>query len=403
MFGIKTYILGEAGKASVWLQFCAGRAYQALKQMPPGDKNILFTLADERPDEEIPRHYYLMLSFFAQTGYRVYIYRKPTFQFFKRLGTMGGRHLYSSKNVKFISALPERTEDIIYAFDHEDPDEAMLARKWKRLVYVNSLKPASWKAGREFVCMPYPMSPFVYRSGASRRLDGFRKSPRRIRALFFGNTKKEYYNNPVLKKYSQLTRLEALNALRSSGRKVVDTPARSEFERLLGGNGYHVECVLSDYSKFKIERGEWLATLSKSDFFLCLSGTDYPMCHNCIETLAVGTIPILSYTDWFDPPLEHRKNALVYSGADDFLKKVEEAMGMGEAEIEKLRKNAIQYYEDHLSPEAFVRRFESHPDANTLILMPRVLCTDPYSDGRSRLERLGARMASHEKDVTRER
>lgn len=398
MFGIKTYAFSKVAKIRVWLEFCSARLGQRVKRLPPADKNILFTLADERRDEEIPRHYYLMLNFFAEAGYNVYVYKKPSFRFFKRLGPMGGRYLYSVRNVKFITALPERTDEVIYAFDHEDPDEAMLARKWKKLVYFNSLKPASWKVGRGAVWMPYPMSPYVYRSGASRRLETFRRNRRKLRALFVGNTKKEYYDNPALKKYGQLTRLEALKVLRSSGRKFVDRPDARELDRLLNGEPRQ-ECVISDYSKLKIDPDRWLDVLSRSDFFICLSGADYPMCHNCVEAAAVGTIPILSYADWFNPPMEHRQNAIVYSGAEDLPKKIDEVMGLSVGEIEKMRNNVIQYYEDHLSPRSFVRQFESRPEAHTVILLPKVLCAEPYPEGCDRLERLNARIAANDKDL----
>ena len=42
-----------------------------------------------------------------------------------------------------------------------------------------------------------------------------------------------------------------------------------------------------------------------------------PMCHNIIESMAVGVIPITNYPEWFDPDLEHMKNCIVFDDQKD--------------------------------------------------------------------------------------
>jgi len=99
------------------------------------------------------------------------------------------------------------------------------------------------------------------------------------------------------------------------------------------------------------------------------------MCHNVVESLAVGTIPIIGYPDWFFPPLEHRKNAIIYSGKEDLMQKVHEVFEMSSDDIADMRKNVIDFYEKYMTAEYFMRRFEaSSGKVDTIMLHPRMVC-----------------------------
>ena len=372
-----------------WHAVCLGHS---LKRLSPNDREILFILGDTRNDENVPRYQFLILNFFAEAGYNIYVYQGLDFGFFKRLGDWG-QHLYAVKNLRFITDIPRRTEGMVFAFDHEEPDESLLKLRWKKLLYVNSQKPPSWKVGDEIVRIPYVMFPGVYRSGRHRDLETFRNQQRKIRAFFAGNMNKIYYDNPDLENnYGQMTRHAGVEALLNSGRKIIHQPEKKEFDRLIRGDRYSRECVIFDFFKFKIKAARWLNVLSTSDFFICFSGTDYPFSHNSVESLAVGTIPILSYADWFDPPLEHKKNAIVYAGKEDLIQKIEEVMTMGADEIGAMKKNAARYYDEHLSPASFARRFETCGEVSTLMMFPRLVVSDPGGKGQRQIEALNAQI-----------
>jgi hypothetical protein len=107
---------------------------------------------------------------------------------------------------------------------------------------------------------------------------------------------------------------------------------------------------------------------------MCFSGTDLPMCHNVIESMSVGTIPILSYADWFFPSLEHKKNAIIYSGAVDLISKIKEVLAMNQETMDEMRRNVMDYYDQYLSQENLIRIFESNKeDVCTLMLHPRLV------------------------------
>lgn len=101
------------------------------------------------------------------------------------------------------------------------------------------------------------------------------------------------------------------------------------------------------------------------------------MCHNVIEAMAVGTIPILCYEDWFSPNLVHGENCLTYKTLDEIPNLIKLANSMNPNEIERMRRAVINYYEHYLNPSKiadFIKSYKgsklnlyiNHEDADTL-------------------------------------
>lgn len=358
--------------------FILMRLNQLVKILPQNTKKILFVLDDQKfysMGDGNSRYLYMLLQRFSQAGYNVYFYKRVTFKIYYHLETLG-KLIFNLKNLKVLTRLPKDTSDMIFAFDRVDCD--MLQRHWKKLAYINIFKPTFCQVGGR-VWIPYAMFPVIYDIGEHKMLDAYRVNSRKLRILFAGNASPIYYNNRKISNfYGQLTRIEAVNVLRESGGKVKCAEGKEGFTNLMSTADYTNECrlLLTDAS-FPIKPADWLGLVSKSDFFICLAGTDYPMCHNAIEAMAVGTIPIISYHDWFFPPLEHGKNAIVYSGKDDLIKKINEVFSIPADAINKMRGNVIEYYEKHLSNESFIKVFESRPEkVLTVMLHPKLVCSD---------------------------
>jgi hypothetical protein len=371
---------------------CLGIAIrQTMKALPGNQKKILFILNDKKlyeNDQSNARHIYLILNAFSEAGYTVFIDRKLNFRDYLR----SGRYIqliYTIDNLKVLPEPPADTEGIIYAFD--GVDKAMLSLRWKKLAFVNIFKPPLCKVGK-LINIPFFMHPLIYFFKQHRRLGQFRDKKRKLRVFFGGNTDKLYYTDAELRRQGQMTRFEALNALINRYSGVKSLKSSKDFTELSGNNKYKNECwILCTDKTQQIASFDWLNKISFSDFFLCFSGAGLPMCHNAIEAMAVGTIPVISYFDWFDPPLEHKKNAIVYSSAEDLLRKIEEILKMGPDEIKEVRRNVADYYDKNLSPQSFVSRFESSADKiNTLILFPHLVCSEDetgrYQDLREKLE-----------------
>jgi hypothetical protein len=113
----------------------------------------------------------------------------------------------------------------------------------------------------------------------------------------------------------------------------------------------------------------YLSFLGRCTFFLAPPGFRMPLCHNVVEAMSVGAIPILSYGDWLDPPLRDGVDSLAFSTLDGLEAAVERALVMGEDEIERLRSGVTDYYERHLSVESFARRLCPLLDSSPTIVV----------------------------------
>ena len=111
-----------------------------------------------------------------------------------------------------------------------------------------------------------------------------------------------------------------------------------------------------DSDQYRLPGKEWLRTLSHANFFLAAPGTTYPMSHNCVESLAVGTIPVLEYASVFRPTLTDGVNCLTYKGKKGFRRTLSRLQDMEALEIERLRKGAVEYYDKYLGPERMVEQ-----------------------------------------------
>lgn len=121
--------------------------------------------------------------------------------------------------------------------------------------------------------------------------------------------------------------------------------------------------ILVDTSKeFSIELDELKILLTKFDFFLALPGIIIPQCHNIIEAMSSGCIPVLHscYAKLLVPNLEHGVNALVYNNLEELNELILSSFSLSENEVLKLRLNCINYYKANLSPLQVVENIEKN-------------------------------------------
>jgi hypothetical protein len=361
-------------KLSLLPEYLSVTWQQASKRLPPNEKEIVFSLDDVRLYTDWDgsgRHAFLLLNAFHEAGYNVYLYKKVGFWAYTRLQKYG-RFMYELENLKIIPSLPANTQKMIYAFDTVYPQA--LDRPWKRRTFVNILKSPSCRIG-EVVPIPFSMHPIWYRAGKYKKAIALRDSQRSLRILFGGNTLTSYYSSPKFKGYGLLTRAEGLETALSLTDRVKSFETKAEVDEIFKGTNYLNGCrILRTDDKTVGVQDRWLELVSKSDFFLCLSGTDLPMCHNAIEAMAVGTIPIIGYAHWFTPSLEHMKNAIVYTTKEDLIEKLNQVFSMGDADIKRLRRGVLEFYDTHLGGKNFVRRYEAQTDPiNTIMLYPHFI------------------------------
>ena len=313
---------------------------------------------------------YALLTAFALKGYRITLIENRDFRQIGPLGPM----IYNIEGLEPAATIHGNTAEMLYLFDVED---GFLSRqRWKKKIHLkfDVFSNYAWASyrGNEPVLLPYPMHPWNYGGDLARRLEAARRNEKKVRVFFSGDTN-GYKRNRILYPRPKLTRVQVIDAIlnhRSPDLLLIEDKAT--LDDALNG-GYKKRCAIVDMSKVFVE--DWLNNLSKADFFLCPPGYVMPMCHNTVEAMAVGTVPIINYPEWFRPSLRHMETCIAFNDESDLIAKINDVLGMDSEAIARMRRNVIDYYERHLDPTVFVKEIEARDRANVTVLMITDLCT----------------------------
>lgn len=206
------------------------------------------------------------------------------------------------------------------------------------------------RAHHDELSFPFPVHPSQRGAGTPPDLDG----PRPVGILFAGNTDLPAYDRPLLgERFGLLTRHTALQA---AYRWFGTDALRNE-----PGTGWHpapprARFVAFESASSPIPAADWLPTLRCADFFLALPGAHMPMCHNAVEALSSGTIPILEYAQYFRPALRDGVECIAFSGIEGLHAALARAESMSPAARTAMRHAARRYYLEHLAPGNLTRR-----------------------------------------------
>ena len=215
------------------------------------------------------------------------------------------------------------------------------------------------------VAMPYFMHPLMYQEPYVRP-DAERDTRRRI--FFGGNTTPKDYQRKVLAtRYGKINRVAVLDHLINQLEATEITLVTDE--KQLQETFPNPRLVIVRTENHPIAEEAWLKVLSQSDFFLACPGAHMPMCHNVIEAMRVGTIPLLQYPEYFHPPLEPDVHCLVYRDKETLVQQVRSALQMPLVKIYEMKKNVTDYYEQYLHPPAWVDRLLRRPDETTTLVV----------------------------------
>jgi len=314
--------------------------------------------------KEDGRLVYALLNAFALAGHRVFLFDNVNYREVGPLGPM----IYSIDGVQATTAEPPTSEDTFYLFDREDA--RLAGREWKKKIEVkfDVFSNYAWARyrGYEPVVMPYPMHPWNYGNDLQGRLQAARNQERKMRIFFSGDTK-GYKRNRIFYPSAKLTRVQIIDTILQAGSPDTTLVADKEtLDDVLHGI-YRKQCVIVDMSKVFVE--DWLNNLGKAEFFICPPGYVMPMCHNTVEAIAVGTIPIINYPEWFRPSLRHLETCIAFDDEADLLLKVAFVLQMDAGDVARMRRNVIDYYRQHLDPVVFAREVEAKRQRKVTVLM----------------------------------
>lgn len=205
--------------------------------------------------------------------------------------------------------------------------------------------------------LPFPMHPVQVANFSKTAMSALRHANRPIRVLFSGSWTQDQYKVPLVR-YEILMRSEVIGFIVARFGKdnvLQQVSKREELNKLLQSPAVDTQIVISEV---KTRDEDWMELLSKSHFFVAPPGFKYPWCHNSIEAMAVGTIPILQYNNLFVPGLVHLENCLCFQNTKELEDAINLALALGDDEIQRMRANVISYYDSHLSPDAVVENIK---------------------------------------------
>ena len=202
--------------------------------------------------------------------------------------------------------------------------------------------------------VPYPMHPSVAPYATQEQIEACRIVKQR-RGILFAGSQRAKYGRPVLgRDFGVLNRIEILTALRKMfAERVVNLVGDYDAEP-------RIPIVLPEPSHQNIPVELWLPTLGAHQFFLACPGIAQPLCHNLIESMSVGTIPIIEAGDRLVPELQDGVNAIRFRGYQGLREAVHRIDALSDREIQAISSNVVHYYDTHLSGSRFLKRLCDH-------------------------------------------
>lgn len=334
-------------------------------KIPSHQPLVIFDFRDSRIDGPQGRRFYCLFIFFVRAGFYPVLQENYFF-----LGNIQDKYKKLCLQEKF--SVLQGTHALISNYILvTDKWHSPLAQGASQVISLN------YQPGYtlESTCfpMPFPMFPPLYAYQQDNQLEGYRQQPRLWDIFFGGDANLAKYNKDSIRDvYEKLSRAHILQCLRENPNPVY------EYRELLGNEEFDLAqrqqiqgLVVMNTRQCRVETINWLGTIATGHFFLACPGVRYPMSHNLIEAMAVGSIPITQYPEMFFPALEHGKNCLVFNNEAELLEMIHFAVSMSETRRAELRKAAQDYYDTYLSPVSCITQLlKHHPHQISLRLLP---------------------------------
>lgn len=342
----------------------ARRAYRELmargmSQRRPGEPVVCLDFSNPAIDAVGGRYYFSLILDLIDAGYfPVLRGRRNTVSTF---GTSRVKSLLLERRLGAVTSTEEIGEPYVLISDSTGAADPQAA-KWVRVDY-------QWRLPRSAEEIPFPV--FVHPQIAVKDQLPVPYDPegeRCARIFFGGNTSEGKYDKNVIGElYSMLTRREMLEAVcQEVGEENIHRPADAGTWLEAGSSEPFVLCE-TQVTKIPPER--WLEALSKGDFFLACPGVGMPLCHNLVEAMAAGAVPILQYSRYLTPELRDGVNCLAFHDVPSLREVISRVLAMPREEVLQLRRGVKEYFDGQLAPGRFAERLVgTSPVESTLLV-----------------------------------
>lgn len=194
--------------------------------------------------------------------------------------------------------------------------------------------------------LPYIMHPGNYLQPEIETL------PKNIGILMSGNFEKKIYDSDVIPdNFGILNRWQIYQEVLKHNQLLSITG--NELIQDLKSGKFKDNVVLMKWQSGAIPTNKWRYYLSSADFIFCAPGMTMPMCHNILEAMSVGVIPILNYSNWLNPSLKKDFNCLVYQNTSEIKLIIDKALSFSAEKKNEMAKNVIEYYKKYYDSYSF--------------------------------------------------
>lgn len=321
------------------------KAYSAMmargmSQRKPGEPIVCCDFSEQAIDAVGGRYYFSLVLDLIDAGYfPVFVGHRATFSTF---GTSRVKKLLLDRRLGAVKSMDEINEPFFLITDSNS--SSAFATKIVEVDYTQRLPD-----GADEIAFPVFVHPRIAITGQLPFSYDLR-AKRATRIFFGGNTEEGKYDKDVIGEvYSMLTRREMLAAVLS---EVSDIHRPADAVRWLDAPTPH-DFVLCETQRSKIPPERWLEAMAKGDFFLACPGVGMPLCHNLVEAMAVGAVPILQYSRYLSPELQDGVNCLSFDDEVSLKAVVARVLAMGDDEVRTLRAGVKAYFDQNQSPGRF--------------------------------------------------
>lgn len=211
--------------------------------------------------------------------------------------------------------------------------------------------------------IPPPMHPLTYEESTYDQLlelnNSLKNNRRNYKIVFAGNLIEDGYKSFEWGNEFYINRVELKKEINKNFSDEVFIP--KSYKQYQTGSKKKI-CIV-DRKYFSLKLMDYFTLLSDGDFAFCPPGIRQPFCHNLIEAMFCGSIPILQYGHLMPVSVLHTKNSISYSSTDSLMSSIENVLTMDEPKIDEMRDSVTESYVKYLKPESVVTNFEREADA----------------------------------------
>jgi len=286
-----------------------------------------------------------------------------------------------------LQSLPRTASELTLVCDDLAPKE-LLAHPWKQVLMFH------FDLSKPYASIPNPLFvPFPDRS-IGYLLHGVQasRSQTRVMRCFFSGSWRGYKGGEIGKALGKMERADIVEAYKCFPGTYVIRSERELLDVLSGKALSPIGFYLVDTDYYRILQAQWFHVLGQAETFLAPPGVRHPLSHNIVEAMAVGTIPVTNYPEWFHPPLEEDVHCFTFRSRDDLLKRLTLIRDMPSKRLEEMRQAVLAYYDEYLDPARFVQKLQKHLDSGSrivhLVMVVGItdffpwLCNDSVAYGR---------------------